>query len=173
MMQMMQDQANRRCEYPQPSYEHQNRKFNNHEGRKNFEPWQSTDHPKHTNVVREECSAPQREECSCLLGPEEEEVSLADDCVHMLTEEDINAEFATCEIQPFNVSEEDLQHIIDHSIKVAQRDLEKELASTFVVNEQPPQECVQQYHRRNIPDGKSKTPWGKLTLPLNAKSIAM
>ena len=137
MMQMMQDQVNGPHEYSRPSYEHQPRKFNSFDGRKNFEPWQSNDNPKQTNVVREECSAPEREECSYLPDPEEEKVASTNDCVHMLKEEDLDALFAACEIQPFNVSEEVLQQIIDHGIKVAQRDLEKELVSTSKMNEQP------------------------------------
>ena len=91
----------------------------------------------------------------------------------MLNEDDIDALFVACEIQPFNVSEEALQQIIDHNIWVAQRDLEKEVASTSTMNDQPDQECVQQYQRRSISDGKSKTPQGKLYLPMNPKPAAV
>ena len=37
----------------------------------------------------------------------------------------------------------------------------------FTMSEESSQECVQQYHRRNPADGKSTTPWGKSSLPVN------
>ena len=58
--------------------------------------------------MREECSLPKREKCFYSPKHNEEEASLADDYVHMLTDEDIDAVFTAPEIQPFNVSKEAL-----------------------------------------------------------------
>lgn len=108
-MQVMQDQMTKPCEYSRPSYEHQPHKFNNsYDGKRNVDNRRSNDHPKQSNVVSEECSTPKREECSYSPNHVEVEISPTDECVHMLTEEDIYVLFTTCEIQPFNVLEEAL-----------------------------------------------------------------
>lgn len=125
MMQTMQDQMSKPKEYTRPSCKQHHRYNNNYEGKRNFDQWPSVDRPKQSNIVREEGPIPKREECSYFRNLEEEEVSPVDDCVHMLTEEDIDALFSAQEIQPFTMSKKGLQQIIEHSIKVAQRDVER------------------------------------------------
>lgn len=66
------------------------------------------------------------------------------DNVHVLTEEDIDAMFVTDEDQLFTVSEGDLQQIIAHSIKLAQRDIIEQYPHLFEMKEEPKQENLQQ-----------------------------
>lgn len=167
---MQENQQQQYARPPKPSFEQPKRYNNDNDGRKfyNQQPW--ADRPKQANIVSEESPSLEKEECSYPPKYDEDEDFPREDNVHILTDEELDALFSDDNMQPFTVSESDLQQIIAHSIKVAQREIAEKLSPRF---EEPSIGNVQNVSTKNPDDSKQPTQWGNKSLPLQLEPVSV